>query len=92
MWAKREVQESHLMFSRIQESVNLHVPRRVPILGVRVSVDFHIFKKTITKVKIHWIEKFLTSLESSKMGSYNSFEHLKHKLWPKKGSRVKLVI
>jgi len=28
----------------------------------------------------------------SKMGLHDSFEHLKHKLWPKKGSGVKLAI
>jgi hypothetical protein len=28
----------------------------------------------------------------SEMGSYDPFEHLKHKLWPKKRSRVKLLI
>jgi len=28
----------------------------------------------------------------SEMGSHDSFEHLKHKLWPKEGSGVKLTI
>jgi hypothetical protein len=28
----------------------------------------------------------------SKMGSHDPFEHLKHKLWPKKGSGVKLAV
>jgi hypothetical protein len=28
----------------------------------------------------------------SKMGSHDPFGHLKHKLWPKEGSRVKLAI
>jgi len=28
----------------------------------------------------------------SKMGSHNSFGHLKHKLWPKEGAEVKLLI
>jgi hypothetical protein len=28
----------------------------------------------------------------SKMGSLGSFEHLKHKLWPKEGSEVELPI
>jgi hypothetical protein len=27
-----------------------------------------------------------------KMGSHCSFEHLKHKLWPKEGPRVKLLV
>jgi hypothetical protein len=28
----------------------------------------------------------------SKMGSHDSFEHLKHKLWPKEGPEVKLAV
>jgi hypothetical protein len=51
----------------------------------------------ITKVKTHWIEKFLVSLKISwkvdvKNGFAVPFEYLKHKLWPKEGSRVKVPI
>ncbi len=55
------------------------------------------FYKAISRVKTHWIEKFLISLERSwnvdiKMGSHDPFEYFKHKLWPKEGLGIKLSI
>jgi hypothetical protein len=54
-------------------------------------------QKEISGAKIPWLEEFFISLESSwsvdvKMGSHYSFEHLKHKLWAKEGSGVKLPV
>jgi hypothetical protein len=49
----------------------------------------------IIGVKAHWIGEFFISLESSyndPMGLHDPFGHLKHKLWPKEGSGVKLAI
>ncbi len=53
--------------------------------------------RAITWVKTHWFEKFLISLERSWnifvwMGSHDPFGHMKHKLWPKERSGVKLVV
>jgi len=46
-------------------------------------------QKAITKVKTHWIEKFLILLKIS----WACMTHLgKHKLWPKEGSGVKVPI
>ncbi len=55
------------------------------------------FQKVIVGVKTHWIEKFLIPLEiywniDVKMGLHDPFGYLKHKLWPKEGSGVKLPI
>jgi hypothetical protein len=59
-------------------------------------------QRVIAGVKIQWLEELFISLESpwnvdvqkqmSKMGSHDSFGHLKHKLWPKEGPGVKLAI
>jgi hypothetical protein len=51
----------------------------------------------VVGVKTHWIEKFLISLERSwnvdvLNGLHDPFGQLKHKLWPKEGLGVKLVI
>ena len=67
------------------------------ILGVEVPMDFQIFKKQLQRSKpiklrsslYHW-KYFGTKM--SKMGLHNPFGHLKHKLWPKKGSGIKLAI
>ncbi len=54
-------------------------------------------QKTIVRIKTHWIEELLISLESSwnemsKMGLHDTFGHLEHKLWSKERSGVKLAI
>jgi hypothetical protein len=66
-------------------------------LGDGVSVDSRNFKKTIARVKNQWIDKFFISLQRSwnldvQNGLHDLFEHLKHKLWPNEGPRVKLAI
>jgi hypothetical protein len=54
-------------------------------------------QRAILGVKIQWVVTFFIPLESSwnvdvKMGLHCSFGHLKHKLWPKEGSGVKLAV
>jgi len=55
------------------------------------------FQRVILGVKTHFIEKFFTPLKylgmpMFKMGLYDPFEYLKHKLWSKEGLGVKLSI
>jgi hypothetical protein len=67
------------------------------MLGVGVPMDFQIFKAQLQGSKpialksslYHWkaIETYM-----SKMGSHCPFGHLKHKLWPKEWSGIKLAI
>ncbi len=54
-------------------------------------------QKAIIEVKINWIKEFLVLLKRSwnvdvEMGLHDPFGQLKHKLWHKKGSGVKLPI
>jgi hypothetical protein len=37
------------------EGMNLHTPKWVPILGVRISMDFQIFKKQLQRSKPIWL-------------------------------------
>jgi hypothetical protein len=77
--------------------MNLHTPKWAPTLGVGVSMNSWIFREQLQGSKpivmwsflYHW--KALGTL-ISKMGSHDSFGWLKHKLWAKKGSGVKLAI
>jgi hypothetical protein len=74
-----------------------HIPKRTSILGVGVLVDSRMFREWLQRPKpngsrnslYHWkaIETWMF-----KMGSHHPFGHLKHKLWPKKGLGVKLVV
>jgi hypothetical protein len=55
------------------------------------------FHKGMLRVKIHWIKKFFILLNCKKnsdvsKGSHDPFEYLKHKLWPKERSGVKMLI
>jgi hypothetical protein len=93
--------------------VAFHAPRRLKIWeNVRIEpphsqVNSHFgswnpngppnLQGAIAGVKIHWIEKFFTSLESSwyldvKNGLAWPIWNLKHKLWPKERLGVKLTI
>jgi hypothetical protein len=48
------------------EGMNLHIPKWVSTLGVRVLTDSRIFKKwLIVGVKTHWIKNLLISLKRS---------------------------
>ncbi len=79
------------------EGMNPHTPKGTPILGVGVSVDSLIFKEQLQGSKLiglrhplyHW--KILR-MQMFEMGSHDPFGHLKHKLWSKEGSRIKLTI
>jgi hypothetical protein len=64
-------------------------------MRVGVPNGFLNIQKAIAGIKTHWFEDFFISLEAiemymSKMGSYDPFGHLKHKLCPKKRLEVKL--
>jgi hypothetical protein len=77
--------------------MNTHIPKWTPILGVGVPMDSQIFKERFQESKpirlgsslYHW--KSLGT-KISKVGSHDPFGHLKHKLWPKERSGVKLAI
>jgi hypothetical protein len=66
-------------------------------LGSWSSSGFPSFHRVIARVKTQCIDKFLISLEifynvDVYLGSHDPLEHLKHKLWPKEGPGVKLLI
>ncbi len=83
--------------ARKGERMNPHTPKRAPTLGVGVSMESRIFREWLqgsTPIGLksslyHW--KFIETY-MSKMGSHDPFGHLKHKLWPKERSRVKLAV
>ncbi len=60
-------------------------------------MDFQIFKKQLQGSKLIRLKRFIP-LEKTlgkqmfKMGLYDPFGYLKHKLWPKEGPKVKLPI
>jgi len=55
-------------------------------------------QRVIVGVKTHWIEEFFISLETIlrfrclKWACMIHLGYLKHKLWPKEGSKIKLPI
>jgi hypothetical protein len=67
------------------------------MLGVGVRMDSQIFRERLQGLKpialrsslYHW--KAIET-KMSKMGSHDPFEHLKHKLWSKEMSGIKLAI
>jgi hypothetical protein len=75
------------------DEMNPHTPKWTLILGVGLP-NLH---KAIIKVKLirlnsplyHWKT---IGMKMSKMGSHDPFGYIKHKLWPKEGSGVKLPI
>jgi hypothetical protein len=79
------------------DGMNPHTFKWVPTLGVGLSMDFWIFKRQFQRSKFiglkisiyHW--KALET-QMSKMGSHDPFGYLKHMLWPKERSGVKLPI
>ncbi len=79
------------------EGVNPHTPKATPTLGNGVTVDFQNFRERFERSKLNGLWRSLyhqkaLGTQISKMGSYCSFGHLKHKLWPKEGPRVKLSV
>ncbi len=83
----------------VWESVrmNIHTLKWAPILGIGVPVDSQIFieqfqgSKPITLKSSLYHQKAIETW-MSKMGSYDPFGYLKHKLWPKERSGTKLVV
>jgi hypothetical protein len=92
--------ESHIACSRCAkkcEGMNPHTPKWTPILGLGIPMNSWIFKGRLQRWKLiglrpslyHW--KAL-GIYMSEMGSHDPLGHLKCKLWPKEGSKVKLSI
>ncbi len=79
------------------EGINPCTPKWVPTLGIRVPMDSQIFKEKFQDSKLiglkislyHW--KALGTY-MFKMVLHVPFEYLKHKLWPKEDSGVKVSI
>jgi hypothetical protein len=60
-------------------------------------MDSQIFKRRLQKSKLIGLKSSLYDgkdlvMYMSKMGLHDPFEYLKHKLWPKEGSKVKFSI
>jgi hypothetical protein len=77
--------------------MNPHTPKGVSTLGVGVPVDSRMFRKLFQGSKPNELRSYLyhwKAIEMSmfKMGFYDPFGHLKHKLWPKARPGVKLVV
>jgi hypothetical protein len=79
------------------EGLNLHTPKWARILGIQVPIDSWTFIERLQgskpiKLKFSLYHWQALGTYKSKMGLHDSFEHLKHKLWPKEGSGIKLTI
>jgi hypothetical protein len=79
------------------EGMNPHTPKGASTLGVWVLVDFQVFRGRLQGSKLNGLRSSLYHWKAlgtymSKMGSYDPFEYLKHKLWPKEGAGVKLAV
>jgi hypothetical protein len=77
--------------------MNPHTSKGVSTLGIRVQVDFQIFRKRLQGSKLNGLRSSLYHWKDlgtymSKMGSHDPFRYLKHKLWPKEKPKVKLLI
>jgi len=77
--------------------MNPHTSKGASTLGVWVSVDSWIFKEQLQGSKFNGVKSSLYHWKffrtwMSKMGSHGPFGHLKYKLWPREGPRVKLTI
>jgi len=82
---------------REYEGVNPHTPKATPTLGDGVPVKSQNFRERLQRSKLNGLSHSLyhwkaLGTKMSKMGSYCSFGHLKHKLWPKEKPGVKLPI
>jgi hypothetical protein len=77
--------------------MNIHTLKWIPMLGVGVPVDSQVFRERLQGSKpialknslYHW-----KAIETQmfEMGLHDPFGHLKHKLWSKERSRVKLTV
>jgi hypothetical protein len=77
--------------------MNPHTPKWVPTLAVAIPMDSQIFKEKFQRSKLIGLKSSLYNgnvFETlmSKMGLHDPFELLKHKLWSKEGSGVKVPI
>jgi hypothetical protein len=89
--------KSCISCSRECEGMNPHTPKWAPTLGVGVPMDSQIFKEWLHESKPIRLKSFLHHWKylgtyMSKMGLHDPFGYLKHKLWPKEGLGVKLLI
>jgi hypothetical protein len=60
-------------------------------------MDFQIFREQWQGSKLIGLKRFLyhwkyLGTKMSEVSLHDPFEHLKHKLWPKEGSGVKLAV
>jgi hypothetical protein len=79
------------------EGMNLHNPKGTSTLGVGVSMDSQIFRERLQGSKLIGLRCYLyhwkaLEMYMSKLGSHDSFGHMKHKLWSKEKPGVKLTI
>ncbi len=83
------------------EGMNPHTPKWAPTLGVGVPMDSKWISKFLESNckgqnpldwNIFYVIGKLLKIKMSKIGSHDPFEYLKHKLWPKERSKVKLLI
>jgi hypothetical protein len=79
------------------EGMNPHTYKGASTLGVGVLVDFRIFREKFQGSKLNGLKNYLyywkaLRTQMFKMGLYDPFGHLQHKLWPKEGPGVKLTI
>jgi hypothetical protein len=77
--------------------MNPHTPKGASTLGVGVPMDSRMFKEQLQGSKPNGLRSFLYHWKAiktymSKMGSHDPFGHLKHKLWSKEASRIKLAV
>jgi hypothetical protein len=77
--------------------MNIHTPKWTPMLGIGIPMNSRIFREqlqgskpiSLKKSLYHWKD---IETKMSEMGSHDPFGHLKHKLWSKERSGVKLTI
>jgi hypothetical protein len=77
--------------------MNPHTPKCTPTLRIGILMEFQIFKEVCQMSKLigsnsslyHW--KAL-EIYMFKMDSHGPFKYLKHKLWPKEGPKIKVLI
>jgi hypothetical protein len=98
--AKKEARESHLMLSGMQKNVKewtLTLPSELPFWEFESQMDSQIFRGQLQGSKFIGLRRYLYHWKAFgtymfKMGSHDPFGSLKHKLWPKERSGVKLII
>jgi hypothetical protein len=79
------------------EGMNPHTPKCAPTFGVEVPMDSPIFIRKLKGSKLILLRSSLYHWKAlgmyiSKMGSYDLFGYLNHKLWPKERLGVKVPV